>query len=199
MDDDVATDILHATRRALCKHGYANLTLRDIAAETDTSKATIHYYYDSKADLFTAFLEFLYEQYTDRIESVSGDSPAEHLHSLLDVLLTTADTDEGEEFRTAMLEVSAQAPYDDGIRTRLATFDELLYEELRTIIANGIDEGAFDERIDPDLIAEFLTAAINGAHTRHVAASASMDRVAEAVERYVETRLVVTGASEVVH
>lgn len=198
MDDDVATDILHATRRALCKHGYANLTLRDIAAETDTSKATIHYYYESKADLFTVFLEFLYEHYTERIESVSGDSPAERLRSLLDVHLTTADTDEDAEFRTAMLEVSAQAPYDDEVRTRLAMFDELLYDELRTIVANGIDEGAFDDRIDPDLIAEFLTAAINGAHTRHVATSASMDRFAEAIERYVETQLA-TGASEVAY
>ena len=64
MDDDTATEILAATYRALCQHGYAALTVKDIAAEADRSKASIHYYYDSKENLFTQFLDFLYERYT---------------------------------------------------------------------------------------------------------------------------------------
>lgn len=33
MADEPATEILDATYRALCEHGYANLTLQDIAAD----------------------------------------------------------------------------------------------------------------------------------------------------------------------
>lgn len=39
MDDEPATEILHATSRVLCDNGYANLTLRDIAAEAERSGA----------------------------------------------------------------------------------------------------------------------------------------------------------------
>lgn len=190
MDDDAANEILCATHRALCTHGYADLTLKHIAAETDKSKAAIHYYYDSKAALFTAFLGHLYEQYADRIESISGDCPLEHLQSLLDELLATGDESPDEGIRTAMVEVRAQAPYDDGIRTQLTRFDEVLAEEIRTILQDGIDDGSFDESVDPELTAEFLTATISGAHTRHVAVGYSMDRVRDATRQYVETRLV---------
>jgi TetR/AcrR family transcriptional regulator, transcriptional repressor for nem operon len=199
MDTDGATEILRGTHQALCKHGYANLTLQDIAAEMDKSKATIHYYYDGKADLFTAFLEFLYDQYVERIKSIPGDNPRERLRSLLNVLLAAGDASLDKEFRTAMLEVRAQAPYDDEIQAQLVKFDEFLYQELRTIIAEGIDSGVFDEHVDPELTAELLMATVSGAHTRHVAIDSPMDRLHKGVQQYIETQLVVDEAPEVTH
>ncbi|SEP09097.1 transcriptional regulator, TetR family [Halogranum amylolyticum] len=49
---------LEATYRALCRHGYADLTVGDIAAEAERSKSLVHYYYGSKEHLFTEFLVF---------------------------------------------------------------------------------------------------------------------------------------------
>ncbi|MEF8974259.1 MAG: helix-turn-helix domain-containing protein, partial [Haloarcula sp.] len=46
-DGDTADDIMDATYRALCTHGYADLTMQDIADESDKSKAALHYHYDS--------------------------------------------------------------------------------------------------------------------------------------------------------
>lgn len=196
--DDAATEILEGTHRALYTHGYTDLTLEHIAAETTMSKATIHYYFDSKANLFTAYLEYLYDRYVEQIASVPDDRPRERLQSLLDVLLTTSDAGPNGKFRRAMLEVRAQAPYDDAIRTRLEKFDRFLYDELRSIIANGVDEDMFDEHVDPELTTEFLTAAISGAHTRHVAVDYPMDRLHEAARRYVDTQLV-DETPEVIH
>jgi len=113
MNDEPTSEILDATYHALCKHGYAALTLQHIADESAMSKASIHYYYDSKNELFVAFLDFLYDRYTTQIDSTARDSPREHLRSLLEVLLTDEEDTPGTEFRTAMLEVTAQAPYDD--------------------------------------------------------------------------------------
>ena len=39
---------MEATYRALCEHSYANLTTEKIAAETDLSKAALHYHYGIK-------------------------------------------------------------------------------------------------------------------------------------------------------
>lgn len=85
MADDPAIEILDATYRALCKHGYANLTLQDIAAEADTSKSSIHYHYDSKDQLFVPFLDDLYERFTGRVDSPEGDTPYEQLQEILAV------------------------------------------------------------------------------------------------------------------
>ncbi|KOX92535.1 TetR family transcriptional regulator [Haloarcula rubripromontorii] len=187
MDDDTATEILEATYRALCQHGYAALTVKDIAVEADQSKALIHYYYDSKENLFREFLDFLYERYTARILAVNGRTPRQALDSLLDTVLTERRPTPGANFRTALLEIKAQAPYNDAFRTQLAKFDTVLFDRLREIISAGIETGEFDSAVEPAVAAQFLVTAITGAHARHVATDRSIDQFSEAITRYVET------------
>jgi len=196
MDDDTATEILAATYRALCQHGYAALTVKDIAAEADRSKASIHYYYDSKENLFTQFLDFLYERYTAKISAVDGNTPREELTSLLDTVLTDGRTIPGQEFRTALLEIKAQAPYNDAFRTQLARFDAVLFDQLREIIVAGVETGEFDDTVAPSVAAEFLVTTITGAHTRHVATDRSIDRFNETITRYAETHLFADAPAE---
>lgn len=189
MDDDSTTEILNATYQALCKHGYAELTVQDIAAESTMSKASIHYHYDSKDDLFVASLEYLYEQYTARIEAATGGSPRRQLRSLLELLVTDDGEAPGTEFRTAMLEVKAQSPYNEEIQERLVDFDTLLFERVEEIIEAGISRGEFTDRIDPSVAAESLTTTITGAQTRRVAVDHSTDQLYEMMTRYIETNL----------
>lgn len=182
-------DILEATYRALCQEGYAELTLDDIAAEHDRSKGTIFYHFDSKADLFTEFLDFLYNRYAARLDDVTGSTPRERLGSLLEVVLADGEASAGQEFRTAMLEVNAQAPYDEAIKSKLEHFDDLLYEHIQVIIVDGIESGDFDERIDPDLAAEFLVTTIFGAQMRRVSIGRSTDWLLETIASYAELLL----------
>ncbi|WP_135820157.1 TetR/AcrR family transcriptional regulator [Halostella litorea] len=197
MDDEPATEILEATYRALCDNGYADLTLQDIAAEADVSKASIHYHYECKDQLFIAFLDLLYERYTDRLDELAGDTPRERLDSLLELLLTDGDGSLHGEFRTAMLEVNAQAPYDAAVRERLADFDEYLHERLRAILVAGVEAGEFDDGVEPSLAAEFLVTAIRGAHTRQVAVGHSPDRLYATMTRYAERQLFAGDGTEV--
>ncbi|ACV47921.1 MULTISPECIES: TetR/AcrR family transcriptional regulator [Halomicrobium] len=197
MEDEPATEILHATYRALCDHGYANLTVQDIAAEADRSTASIHYHYDDKDQLFVAFLDYLYDRYTERLADVDEGSPRDRLDALFDVSFDDGPDGPQQAFRTAMLEVTAQAPYDDAIRDRLAEFDELLFEQLRETIADGVETGVFDDRVDPAVAAEFLTATITGAHTREVAAGAPSDRLYAALTEYTERHLLAAGSTGV--
>ncbi|MDS0222734.1 TetR/AcrR family transcriptional regulator [Haloarcula sp. S1AR25-5A] len=199
MDDDTATEILEATYRALCQHGYASLTLKDIATEADRSKASIHYYYDSKENLFAEFLDFLYDQFTAELSSVAGSTSREELEALFDTVLTDERATPGQKFRTAMLEVKAQAPYNDGFQARLAEFDTVLFERIREIIASGVETGEFNDAVDPAVAAEFLVTAITGAHTRHVVTDRSTARFNERITRYAETHLLADVPSEATH
>jgi len=196
MDDDTATEILEATYRALCQHGDAAITVKDIATEADRSKASVHCYYDNKENPFTEFLDFLYEQFTAELPSVDGNAPRTELDALFDTVITDDSGSPGRKFRTAMLEVKAQEPSNDGFRARLGKFDAVLSERLREIIATGVETGAFDDAVDPADAAEFLATAITGAHARHVATDRPTDQFNETLTRYTRAHLLTDTPSE---
>ena len=196
MDDDPTTDILEATHRALCQHGYANLTLHDIAAESDKSKATIHYHFGTKEALFSAFLDYLYDQHTDQIDAASGETPLEHLHSLLDTLLWSPTDSPRQAFQTAILEIKAQAPYNDSIQEQLIEFDAYLSDRLQTIIEAGIQTREFNDEVDPSTAANFLTTTIKGAHTRQIAVNHPPEHLVDPMTNYIQTHLLADNRAE---
>ena len=190
---DSPTEILHATHRALREHGYARMTMQDIADETDLSTAAIHYHYDCKHDLLVAFLDHLYDRFEVRIRDLDGDTAADRLHDLIDRLLT--DRSKTPAFRTALLEIKAQAPYDDAFRDRLQRFDDAFAATVHNLVANGIETGAFRDDLDPETVASFLTTFMNGAQTRHVGAGHPPGDAAATAHRYVKTALRPVGES----
>jgi len=70
MTDETIDDIMEATYRALCTHGYADLTMQDIAAESTKSKGTLHYHFEGKQDLLESFLAFLLNRFEERTETI---------------------------------------------------------------------------------------------------------------------------------
>jgi AcrR family transcriptional regulator len=190
MGDDSTDEIMGATYRALCKHGYANLTMQDIADESTKSKAALHYHYGSKQELLLAFLDFLYERFEERIVGDGLDEPDAKLGALIERVMARPDRENDEEFQTAVLEIKAQAPYDDAFRERLGRFDSLLLEAIRSIIDEGRASGVFRADVDADDVAAFLVDAMNGAHIRHVTLDRPTDATRRMIGRYVETELV---------
>lgn len=189
MGTEPATDILEATYHTLSEYGYADLTLQDIAAEADTSKASIHYYYGSKEQLFVALVDFLYERHADNFNAADDGTPSERLDSLLRTLLTDEAGTSDRKFRTAMLEMQAQAPYHEAIRDRLADFDDRLFDQFRGIVEAGIETGTFDSSVDPASAAALLVTTVRGAHVREVAVNHSSEQLYATVSGYAEAHL----------
>jgi len=183
-----------ATYRALCEHGYADLTMQAIADESDRSKAALHYHFDTKRDLLLAFLDHLQDGLADRLAALDGETPRERLLALIDELL--AEPRETEAFDTAKLEIKAQAPYDGRFRERIVDIDGLIHEHIRREVAAGVETGQFRADADPDAVATFVLTVLDGAHTRRVTAGESLKTVAATLREYVETDLVApTGAT----
>ena len=191
MGDDVSEAIMAATYRALCTHGYADLTMQDIADETDKSKAALHYHYDSKRDLLLAFLDHLNDAFTDRVRDPPGETPAARLRTFVDRVLSPPepDADAREAFGTAMLELKAQAPYDDGVRERMRAFDDFLLETVRGLLEDGTEAGTF-RAVEPDDTSRFIVTAIEGAWTKHVAVDQDLACTRRMLRNYVDTHLV---------
>lgn len=190
MSDDVTHDIMAATYRALCEHGYADLTMQDIADQSDKSKATLHYHYNTKQALLLAFLDYLYEEFTGRVRGPEGNTPSEQLTAFIETVLTPPEPEEHthEAFGTAMLELKAQAPYDEAIRDRLRAFDDFLLEHIREYVTAGIEAGEF-RAVDPDDTARFIVTTIDGARTKQVAVGQDMACTRRMLQTYVDTYL----------
>ena len=193
MSDEPREAVLRATYRALCAHGYANLTMQDIADEAGLSKAALHYHYDTKRDLLTAFLDSLASWHEGRLEELQGETAAERLRSLFDECLSAGEDADIDypAFHTAMLEVKAQAPYEAAYRERLTAVDDVVCARVRDLVAEGVDDGTF-RPVDPDATATFIVDVLVGAHTRHVAVGHALDDTRALLDRYVDDHLLAT-------
>lgn len=184
--DETADEIMAATYRALCEHGYAGLTMRRIADNSSKSKAALHYHYDTKEELLQAFLEHLADRFEAELVPDSGD-PEERIRSAVEAIFEPAEDDHGK-YAIALLEIKAQAPYNDAYRERLRTLDSRIQRTVATAVRDGVDRGVFSEA-DPQQIARFVATAINGAHAREVALDEDPAETRALVESYLENEL----------
>lgn len=92
---DTGEAIMEATYRALCKHGYVNLTMQAIADEFEKTKAVLYYHYDTKDDLLVAFLDYLLDRFTEQLDIDNVVHPNDRLEALIDeLLLGLGDSDD---------------------------------------------------------------------------------------------------------
>ncbi len=193
MSPDTTEEIMVATYRALCEHGYADLTMQDIADESDKSKAALHYHYDSKQALLEAFQEFIFERFFERVEAAddSTDHPAARLGAVLDAALSPPDADGLRDIQTALLEFRAQAPYVPAYRERLAESDARFRSLIEDILAAGVESGVFDADIEPAETAGFVATTLAGHQLRQVSLGQSPSETRRLLRRHVESSLVV--------
>jgi len=182
---DTRTAIMAATYDAICEHGYADLTMQDIADEFDKTKAVLHYHYDTKEELLVAFLDYLLDRFLETVEAETGDDPEQQLVALVDALLLGAHEGRSAadhwEFHTALLEIRAQASRNDAFREQLTTNYRFVADTVATVIEDGIERGDF-RAVDPDRTATWLLATINGARLHQVTLDVD---VAEDVREFV--------------
>lgn len=195
VSQEVSADITDATYRALCEHGFADVTMENIAAETDLSKSSLHYHYDSKHDLLLAFLDELLDSYTRRLDAVEGETPHDSLLALLDESLQPEENEPTREFEVAVLEMKAQGPYDPEIRESLREFDRTLKEYVAGHLAAGVESGQFRADLDVSASADFLVTVVNGAHTRSVAIGRPVAETRETLARHIDSMIVIDGGS----
>lgn len=184
--NETKNELMGATYRALCKHGYASLRMQDIADESTKSKAALHYHYESKHDLLLAFLEYLDERFEERVAEMENGDPATELTTFIENQLTARDQKTHQEFQTALLEIKAQAPYDAAFRDHLGAFSHRLGDHIQAIIDEGIEQGVFASDLDSDAVSEFVVTVINGAQTRHVAVGYPIENTRQMLLKYIQ-------------
>ena len=184
---------MEATHRALCKHGYANLSIQKIADEFDMTSAVLHYHYDTKENLLAAFLEHLHDEYAAQFDVGEIEDPRDRLLALVDALLVVlVGVDETNrpierpddprvlgrrELSMALLELRAQAGRNEAYREQFTRNYEYARDLMVATIEEGIEQGVFRD-VDPERVASLLLATMLGGRAYHV--SLTYDDVAPA-------------------
>ncbi|MFC6786750.1 TetR/AcrR family transcriptional regulator [Halobaculum halobium] len=187
---DVNTLIMEATYRALCEHGYAELSVSHIAAEFEKSKSLLYYHYDSKDDLLAGFLRFAGDHFLAMLEEAEheADSPVDRVRALVDIYLGTELDEEMAEAQRSMIDLRAQAVAQPRFREEFTRTDRHLRERLATALADGVEAGVIDDAVEPESTATWLLSALTGAMLqRHTAEFDVVTPVRAALHGYIDT------------
>ncbi len=169
-EDDPEAVIMDATYRAVCAHGFADVTMQDIADECELSKSSLHYHYDTKEDLLVAFLEQLVDEFEADLERLrSSDAPpADRLREYLHWFAVGTDETDRASLHLALLELRSQAPHNPRFRDPFRRSTTVGQRAFAEIIIDGQRQGEFDPDVDPDALAQLCYVAMDGARARQV-------------------------------
>lgn len=169
-EDDGEAAIMEATYRAVCAHGFADVTMQDIADEFEKSKSLLHYHHDTKEDLLVAFLHHLVDEFEANLEELraADESPEDRLREYMDWFAVGADETDRTSLHLALLELRSQAQRNPRFRRAFARSDRLGRETFAEIIADGQRQGRFDPGVDVDALAQLCYATMDGARARQL-------------------------------
>lgn len=185
MESETTEEILAATRRALCEHGYAGLTMQRIAAESSLSTAAIHYHYDTKEGVLNAFLEHVVDGFECRVRT-DADDPRARLAAFLDAVFESTGDHDG--FAVAFMELKAQAAFHEAYRERFVEMDQVVRTVVVDAVRDGVERGHFQDA-DPERVARHVVTTLNGAHVRGVALGEPAEAGRALVESYLAETL----------
>lgn len=156
--------ILEATRAALREHGYAELSMAKVAAAFDGSQSLIHYHFEDREGLLTAFLARERERFEASLAALPDD-PGERLDRLVTERIAGLDDPETASLVGAYVGLHGAALESEPLRRELAALDDALHTAFRETVAEGIDRGVFRDR-DPETVARLLVAGHDSAFLR---------------------------------
>lgn len=190
-DEETREAIMRATYRALCDHGYANLSMQDVADEFDRSRPLLYYHFEDREALLLAFIDDLVGWIGDRLAETDTEDPRARLLEYVDRLTVEPGDERHRNFLVALFELRIQAVHNDAFREKLAEHYRGNVEAAARIIEDGIDAGVF-RRVDPYRTAEVVYMAIEGSRMYQVVlgAEGASVRMREALVEYVVAELV---------
>ena len=153
--------ILSAARRVFIEKGYLAARVEDVARAAALSKGAVYFYFDSKRALFDALVEAEHAQTLSFLESAEADPRPAAVKLLAlgkEYLEYFAGLQSPPRFFLLMSEMSIR---DDALRDQVEAIHERFISRTESIIAQGIQEGAFRD-VDPRAAAVMLKAMIDG-------------------------------------
>jgi len=159
--DDARLVVLDSAIQAFARKGYAGTSISDILATTGLSKPTLYYYFESKAGLFRAILDFAFDEPYHRMVQAAqaGRSIEEKLTAVAAVLFEFCATHQ----HLTRLALASSFAADEEIppdsinpAKRRRNFEFVL-----NLIREGQENRELDSRQDPTQMAHAIFGSIS--------------------------------------
>jgi TetR/AcrR family transcriptional repressor of nem operon len=163
----VKEQILEVATRLMAVQGYHRTSLDDVLRESGAGKGNFYHYFHSKEDLGFAIVDRLIQRFTTgTLEPIFGN-PAQgalaQVEAFLDHLLA-AQRARNCVGGCPLGNLAAElADAHEGFRQRLAAVFEFWRERVADALSRARAEGAIRSEADPDGLARFLVASVEGA------------------------------------
>lgn len=185
--------IMEATFRALSKHGYTDLRMRDIGDEFEMTRPVIHYHYNSKHELISSFLEYVIDQYKNDVAVDEDDDHWERLQTRIDQCMFGLDIDGFDHWERMKVyhELFSQAQHNEAHRALFNEHYEGMVIGLADVIQEGIEQGVFAD-VDAMELSQLLTDIIHSARARRISLGQTdaPEQARAAINAFVITSLV---------
>lgn len=176
-----AEKILQVASRMFAERGFANVSVRDICRETDTTAPVIYYYFGSKKGLFDAVArkQISMEYFIGKLAEASRASdPRKGLESFITTYLTTFP----EHTFDIGLYMRDSATLDKESAARVSVDLEKIMKIATGLVERSMAKGYF-RSTDPKLAVDCLLGMLNRVIFQHIHFAKSSDR--ESYSRFV--------------
>lgn len=159
--------ILHAASRLIHLRGYHGTSLDDVLKESGVGKGNFYYYFRSKEELGFAIIDRLVEAFVERtLEPTFADASADPIGQVHDFLERVLDNQRQRKCvgGCPMGNLASElSDVHEGFRQRLAAIFLRWRARLTEALARGQRVGRLRGGCDPEAIAQFVVAALEGA------------------------------------
>lgn len=188
---DTRALILHHAARLLREHGYAAVSLRQIAKDVNIKAGSIYYHFPSKEDLLFHVLEEGLRQIVHEVDKAVAALPPDtpfrerlravvrsHLHGLLQV----------GDFSSANIRIYGQVPLE--VRRRHYVARREFADWWDRFFAQAVAEGALRADLNASVVRVFVVAALNWTVEWYDPRRGSFDALADQIYAIIADGLV---------
>lgn len=185
--------ILQAAVGMIAQSGVRGLRVEEIAAKAGASTGLIYYHFKDRAGLLRATLDYISDRadrYTAQALAAAGSDrrdPRSELEQTL--LLELQDDDEIRENSTAWGELRASAIFDTDLRDQLESATAAWVAEMAERVALAQEAGQAREGVEPEDVAERLTALVEGLSERWLSGSLGLERARDLLRGAIAAEL----------
>jgi len=148
---------LRAARALLAEQGTSRVTLRMVAERAGVRAPLVHYYFGSKAELFSAVIEEVAGALRDRLIDIAGagETPAERLREFVAGIIRAMASD---PFTPRLMAELVIFPDDERTDRFVSDFGAPNVAAFRRVLQDGIDANEF-RPLPPEFVAPVLLGA----------------------------------------
>ena len=145
--DSMREQLLETARRQIAQNGYANTTIRSVAAECGIAVGTVYNYYPSKDMLIATFVSEDWHARMDPIAEYADEDAKTHLRRIYDALCAFID-----DFRPLFSDADAAKAYHAALAQRHGQLRDQLAALSLPVCGNDPDCAFLSEFIAESLL-----------------------------------------------